>query len=81
MRADSPSIFRKFLGLKVSHEETAADACGNPLQMQQLCCGKRPPGFSEIGIRRFSNLMCNSLGMAAANHQLGKSATRRIWLM
>jgi len=34
--------------LKLTHEKAAADACGNPLQMQQPYCGEKSPGFPEI---------------------------------
>jgi hypothetical protein len=64
---DSLSTCRKFLGLKLTHEEVAADVCRNSLQMQHLSCGERPPGFAEIRIRRFSSLMCRSLGMICSH--------------
>src|SRR3990172_2210204 len=63
LSTDPPSTCRKFLDLKLTNEGITADVCGNPLQMQQPCCGERSPGFPEIRVRCPSYLMCQSLGM------------------
>jgi len=62
LSVDSPPACTKSLELKLTHIVIAADVCRDPLQMPQPYCGKRPPGFVEIGIPRPLYLMCESLG-------------------
>src|SRR5215510_13358387 len=59
--------YKKFLGLKVTCEGTAADNCRNPLQVQQPRCGERSPRFPEIRPRRPFYLMCESPGKIRCN--------------